>query len=389
VPSRHGSTVETWASRRLPYVDNLKVLLIAGVIAGHAVASYSDQDFWPYAEMNEVELSQATMVTLFAVVAPATLLMIPLLFLVAGLLTPGSLDRKGVGPFIKDRLLRLGVPFAAYVLLLQPLLMYPVHPPGEKPGSYWYEFVGGGDQALDTGPLWFVGVLLIFSTGYAAWVRVRRARPAGPHAWEVTGPRLVALAAVVAAVTFLVRLEIPLGGANRLVKLNLWEWPGCAAVFALGLVGYRDGWLDGLPDRLHRRCRVATLGALLGFAMFAVLIPVVGLDEAQLWGGWGWPALLFVTLESLLVVFGSMWLLSASQRHLGRDFRWAGPRVSRSAYGAFMVQVVPLIGLAFALRPVPLPAELKALVLAVASVVASFAIAWLLISRVPGLRRVL
>jgi hypothetical protein len=272
VPSRHGSTVETWASRRLPYVDNLKVLLIAGVIAGHAVASYSDQDFWPYAEMNEVELSQATMVTLFAVVAPATLLMIPLLFLVAGLLTPGSLDRKGVGPFIKDRLLRLGVPFAAYVLLLQPLLMYPVHPPGEKPGSYWYEFVGGGDQALDTGPLWFVGVLLIFSTGYAAWVRVRRARPAGPHAWEVTGPRLVALAAVVAAVTFLVRLEIPLGGANRLVKLNLWEWPGCAAVFALGLVGYRDGWLDGLPDRLHRRCRVATRGALLGFAMFAVLI---------------------------------------------------------------------------------------------------------------------
>ena len=81
--------------------------------------------------------------------------------------------------------------------------------------------------------------------------------------------------------------------------------------------------------------------------------------------------------------------MAVAQRHLARGFRWAGPRVSRSAYGAFMVQVVPLIGLAFALQPVPLPAEVKALVLAAASVAASFALAWLMISRVPGLRRVL
>lgn len=386
-PSRHGSEVEHWASTRRVYVDNLKVLLIAGIIAGHAIASYSDEDFWPYAEMNEVALSSVTQILLYAVVAPATLLMIPLLFLVAGLLTPRSVDGKGAGPFVRDRLLRLGVPFAAYVLLLQPLLMYPVHPPGEKPTSYWDEFIGAGDQTLDTGPLWFVGVLLVFSLAYAAWVGLRPARSS--DAREVTGRGLLALAATVAVVTFLVRLEIPLGGSNKLVGLNLWEWPGCAAVFALGVVGYRNGWLAALPDRLHRLCRLATLGALTGFAVFAAVIPIVGMDEDRMWGGWDWPALLFVSLESVLVVFGSLWLLSVAQRHLDRGFRWAGPRVSRSAYGAFMVQVVPLIGLAFALRPVPLPAELKALVLAVASVVASFAVAWLLISSVPGLKRVL
>jgi hypothetical protein len=382
--------VERWASKRLPYVDNLKVLLIAGIIVGHAIASYSDEDFWPYAEMNEVALSQATQLVLYAVVAPATLLMIPLLFLVAGLLTPASMDRKGPGPFVHDRLLRLGVPFAAYVLLLQPLLMYPVYPTGEKRGSYWYEFIGGGDQALDTGPLWFVGVLLVFSLLYAAWVRARGGGAAGPRGGrEVTGRQLLALAAMVAVATFLVRVQIPLGGDNRLVKLNLWEWPGCAAMFALGVVGYRTGWLAALPDRLHRLSRLATLGALTAFAVFAAVIPPLGLDEGQLWGGWGWPALLFVSLESVLVVFGSLWLLSGAQRHLDHAFRWAGPRVSRSAYGAFMVQSVPLIGLAFALRPLPLPAEVKALLLAVASVALSFALAWLLISRVPGLRRVL
>jgi hypothetical protein len=205
----------------------------------------------------------------------------------------------------------------------------------------------------------------------------------------VTGRRLLALAATVAALTFLVRLEIPLGGSNKVVSLNLWEWPECAAAFALGVIGFRSGWLATLPDRLRRTCRLATLSALVGFAVFAGAVPALGLDEDQLWGGWGWPALLFVVLESVLAIFGSLWLLSGAQRHLDRGFRWAGPRVSRSAYGAFMVQVVPLIGLAFALRPVPLPAEVKALALAVAAVVVSFGLAWLLISRVPGLRRVL
>ncbi len=389
VSSGHGAAAEQWASSRRGYVDNLKVLLIAGIIAGHAIASYSDEDFWSYAEMNEVTLSQPTQIMLYAVVAPATLLMIPLLFLVAGLLTPGSLDRKGPGPFVRDRLLRLGIPFAVYVLLLQPPMMYPVHPPGETPTSYWSEFLGAGDQTLDTGPLWFVGVLLIFSLGYALWVRLRGGPPPAPRRGEMTLGRLLALAVLVAGATYLIRLAVPLGGSNKLVSLNVWEWPGCVTVFALGVVGYRLGWLEELPDRLRRRTRAVTLGALAGFAVFAGVIPVVGMDEDRMWGGWGWPAAVFVSLESLLVVFGSLWLLSAAQRHLDRDFRWAGPRVSRSAYGAFMVQVVPLIGLAFALRPVPMPAEVKALVLAVASVVASFGVAWLLISRVPGLRRVL
>ena len=48
-----------------------------------------------------------------------------------------------------------------------------------------------------------------------------------------------------------------------------------------------------------------------------------------------------------------------------------------------------LIGLAIALRPLPLPAEAKALIVATGGVVGSFALAWLLISRVPEVRRVL
>ena len=38
--------------------------------------------------------------------------------------------------------------------------------------------------------------------------------------------------------------------------------------------------------------------------------------------------------------------------------------IGRSAYGAFMLQGPVLLGLAIALRPLPLPAEIKALLVA-------------------------
>jgi glucans biosynthesis protein C len=42
--------------------------------------------------------------------------------------------------------------------------------------------------------------------------------------------------------------------------------------------------------------------------------------------------------------------------------------ISRSAYGAFMLQGVVLIGLAIALRPLSLPAKVKALIVAAGGV---------------------
>jgi hypothetical protein len=54
-----------------------------------------------------------------------------------------------------------------------------------------------------------------------------------------------------------------------------------------------------------------------------------------------------------------------------------------------MLQGPVLIGLAIALRPLALPAEVKALLAAAGGVVGSFALAWLLINKVPGVRRIL
>jgi hypothetical protein len=50
-------------------VDNLKVILIAAVIAGHAVLGYTELDAWSYADMREVTLRPAVAYVLLATFA--------------------------------------------------------------------------------------------------------------------------------------------------------------------------------------------------------------------------------------------------------------------------------------------------------------------------------
>jgi hypothetical protein len=389
-PGGRGLAAERWAAKRQLYLDNLKVVLIAAIIAGHGIVGYSKLGFWAYADVRETTLSPVTEAVALAAAAPFGLFLIPLLFLAAGLLTPASLARKGAGAYARDRLLRLGIPFAVFTFGVWPALLYALYRPlGNASGSYWAELVGTSQEGLDTGYLWFVGDLLLFSLAYAGWVKLRAGHRGRPWQGEVTGRHLLLIAAAVAILTFGARLAFPFD-SQKYVDLNLYQWPECVALFGLGIVAAGKGWLTAVPDRLYRQCRIATLAAVAAFAVFVGIGTALGAVSEQSWGGGlHWDALTFAVLESALAVFGPVWLLGVAQRHLGRRLRWARPAASRSAYGAFLLQGLVLIGLAVALRPLALAAEVKALMVACGGVAGSFALAWLLVSRVPGVARIL
>lgn len=193
--------------------------------------------------------------------------------------------------------------------------------------------------------------------------------------------------AVVAATSFAIRLIYPYGSESGFSDLNFWEWPACIAVFGLGVVGSRQGWLAAVPDDLARRCRTFTLSAVVAMASLLLLAGALdAVDDAL--GGWHWLGGIFVLVEAMLTVFGSVWLLSVAEHRLNRRYRW-GPTLSRSAYAAFLLQTAFLLALAVALRPLLLPAEVKAPVVAIGGIIASFAAAWFLIKKVPGVSRVL
>lgn len=95
-----------------------------------------------------------------------------LLFLIAGLLTPGPLQRKGAKAHLVDRTRRLGVPFAAYVMLVYPIAEWA----GKREGSIWDHLRDAWtrpEPGLDPGPMWFVGVWLLFTAVYVVWRQVR------------------------------------------------------------------------------------------------------------------------------------------------------------------------------------------------------------------------
>ncbi|MFB3739146.1 MAG: acyltransferase, partial [Candidatus Velamenicoccus archaeovorus] len=341
------------AAPRLAYLDNLKTLLIAGIIAGHAFMGYAEFGSWTYQDVQEVTLSPVVeTVFVIAVFALGGLFLMALFFLISGLLTEGSLVRKGQSRFVADRLWRLGVPFAVSTLVVWPLLEYALLEPFLHRGSYWRSFADT-DPVLDSGPMWFVGVLLLYSLALVAWRRSVPPAPPAPH--ELRWRDLGLLSLVVGLLTFAVRIVYP-ADSNQALNAHVWAWPEYIAMFGLGVAAARHGWLRPVPRDLASRCGIATIVVVVVVPVAIVSSGPLGLEEDAFFGGWGWPALLGGMSEGLVAISAPVWLLAVAQRHLGGT----GPlrrAMARASYLAFMVQGPVLVGLMLALRKVPLPGD--------------------------------
>jgi hypothetical protein len=370
---------------RVAYLDNLKLVLVAVIIAGHGALAYGDlESAWPYQDVQEVQLAGVSNVTLSALVIPAALFAMGLFFLISGLVTPGSVSRKGPRTFARDRLIRLGGPLVVWTLVIWPGSIWAAHLAAGETHSFWWQFMQA-DPILDTGPMWFVEVLLIYSLAYAGWRYWRRGAGESPsvasnRSAPLSGRTLVALAAGISVVTVLVRLVLP-AASGQIGQSHLWQWPQFVAMFGLGIVAAERGWLDPVPDRIRRGCGFAALGGVVAFGVLGATMAAAGVDGSVLFElRLHWAPLTLAAIEGPLAVGASVWLLGFAQRRFERPPGPLGRAVARSAYGAFLFQGVVLIGLMIALRPIGVPAEIKALAVACLGVAGSFALAWVLVT---------
>jgi len=369
------------------YLDNLKLLLVAVIIAGHGALAYGDlESAWPYQDVQEVQLADVTNLALSLVVIPAALFAMGLFFLISGLVTPRSVSRKGPRVFARDRLVRLGVPLAAWTLVVWPASIWAAHLAAGERHSFWWQWKDA-DPVLDAGPMWFAEVLLVYSLAYAAWRSWRRhgVHGEGPAARgrgaELSGRTLVALAAAISLATVLVRLVFP-AGSGQIGQSHLWQWPQLVAMFGLGIVAAQRGWLDPVSDRIRRRAGYAALGGVAAFGVLGATMAATGTDGDALFDlRLHWAPLTLAAIEGPLAVGASVWLLAVAQEHLTRRGNPLGRALARSAYGAFFLQGVVLIGLMIAMRPLGVPAEVKAVTVAALGVAGSFALSYLLVSR--------
>jgi hypothetical protein len=373
---------------RVAYLDNLKLLLVAVIIAGHGALAYGSlESAWPYQDIQEVQLGGLSDIALALVVIPAALFAMGLFFLISGLVIPGSVSRKGPRTFARDRLVRLGLPLTLWALLIWPGAVWVAHLAAGQTHSFWWQFMDE-DPFLDTGPMWFVEVLLIYSLVYAAWRYWHPRRGTGDDSTKpsnrsapLSGRALIVLAAAISVATILVRPVFP-AASGQIGQSHLWQWPQFVTMFALGIVAAERGWFDPVPDRIRRGCGLAALGGVAAFLVIAAFMAAVGVDGDVLFDpGIHWAPLALAALEGPLAVGTSVWLLGAAQRHLRRHPCPLGRAMARSAYGAFLLQGIVLIGLMIAFRPIGVPAEVKALAVAGLGVIVSFVLAWALATR--------
>lgn len=363
---------------RYTYADNLKVLLVVGVIVGHATMAWTGVGDWVFDEPHVREPMLSILILMSVVGA---LFAMPLFFLVAGAFTPASLQRKGLRRFLIDRIVRLGLPMIFFIIFLSPIIEY------VDPGSAGWD-KGFGAFALHIwwppapGPTWFLGVLLVFSIGYAVVRAVWPSRTTGvprPRIWQ-----LAAAAGIVALVSYVVRFAVPLG--VEVWRLALGQAPAWLTGFTLGVLGGERGWFNPIDPSIARRMRQVAWTAAAGCVLFVSAGMVMGADIDDFAGGGTWQSLVTAAFEGALVVGMSLWLLDVFRRRFYHQGE-LGRQMSRGAYPAFVLHQLILVGLVLATRWILWPPEIEYLTVAVLGVAGSFGLASLIV-RIPGVSRV-
>lgn len=362
---------------RLAYVDNLRVAMTVLVVAHHVALAYGNLGMWPNWEQPRSAVAGLPL-DVFVLINQSYFM--GFFFLISGLFVPRSVDRRGAGGFLRERVRRLGIPLVAALIIIRPLYALPQYldqPAGGRE-PYWTFFLTN----WNIGPLWFLEVLLLFSLGYAVF---RRARP-GATEMSVRPVRVWQLLAFIAAlglVTYAWRIMIPVG-TSLLAIPSASHLPQYAALFVVGLLAFRRGWLTALPARTG-----LLGGSLLLFSMLPMIL-LGGYETLQNGAAVppaGLPHLGFALWEAAFGIGAILVLIAVFRRRVTGDGRLA-QFLARNAFAVYLVHAPVVVGVVALMHPVTTDPLVKFAIGLPISLVASWGLS-ALIRKLPGVRSVL
>lgn len=250
-------------SARLIWVDWLKALVVLGVVVYHAAQ--------PFVLTEWIVTTDDRSLLLSGLAGIGYLFAMPLMFLLAGVTGMLAIERRTVGQYLGVRLLRLGLPLLAGLVLLSPFESWVGHLSGGGTTPYpafAVEYLATAEITLspmwlgEVGHhLWFLGFLLAYVlVSLPFLVRLRGRPPPSRGAGVPPLLLLVAPAVVLGLLQWPLRAAFP--GYRDWADAVLW-----LAYFALGVALARD------------RRSVALIGAwgprmlLPAFVLLVALVP--------------------------------------------------------------------------------------------------------------------
>ncbi|NTV36146.1 MAG: acyltransferase [Anaerolineaceae bacterium] len=379
---------------RLNYLDTLRAILIALVIALHTAIAYGAIGDWPYRDPAESEIASILLTFVTATVQAFSL---GLYFFIAGYFTPSSYDRKGSLQFWKDRLLRLGIPLIIYTFALSRISVFVAgRANGEITVPFWNYASRTFITDADEGPTWFIFALLLFLIGYTIWRLATRSISPEKLAWtrrlKVPGKKeIISFGLVISVLMFVVGLKSKVGdtvevfGIFNLMTIFFVQY---ILAFVAGTLAYRNDWINRFNGKDLRFWAWFSLGLILMLpVLFFLGGAATGGSADAFSGGPYWQSAVFMLWVGLFGVAFSMTLilwLRDRKKSQSRVMAFAGP----NSYGVYLIHPLILIPITVAMTSVPIPPLLKFVIVLPTVVVLCFLITAGL-RRIPGVKAIL
>jgi hypothetical protein len=380
------------AKPRLLYIDNLRILLTILVILHHLAIGYGAPGDNIYVEAGEISIVSTILMTLFVAINQSFFM--GFFFMISSYFIPGSYDRKGTGPYVLDRLKRLGIPLLFYIAVIDPLLKFMLARYYGYPGSlgqYLRLHLQNtlDHKALGVGPLWFVAALLIFSLAYVLW-RLVFSHPAASHPSEGKAPSnwvIAGFALILGLLTFVVRIWIPVGRQFDLLGFQLAHFVQYIAMFIIGIFAYRRNWFSALSVA---QAKVWLGIIILLLLLFPALFVAAGALEGDLdkaFGGFHWQSLAYSVWEQFMCMAMVVTLLVWFRTRFNQQGSLAR-KMSAAAYATYIFHRPTITLLALALLSIELDLALKFILVAPVAVALSFLVGYA-VKKLPLARDIL
>lgn len=372
--------------KRAYYIDNLRIFLTALVIIHHTAIAYGASGGWCYITPNTVKGAQ--MIGLSSLLAVDQAFFMSFFFFISALFTPKSVDRKGVGRFIKDRLIRLGIPLLLTMYLINPSLLYGIAVYTNQTTLGWGEYVGKIISGIPTtSHMWFVLALLIFESIYLLF-RSTVKKPVSEMviSYLPSNRGILLFIAACGVLAFFIRMIYPIGGKN-FIGLQFGYFGLYTVFYFLGIWAGRNNWEERLSYNQAKRWGLVALIAI----PLIVVAWISLLNDPSLFnqfvGGFHWRSFALSAWETVVCTGLCYFLFLFFRNRFNRSNQFF-TEMAANSYAVYFLHPLFVVGLTMLFEKVVLPPFATFLIVAPLGVISCFAVCHL-IRKIPGVNKVL
>ena len=376
---------------RMFFLDNLKILLTILVIMQHTMITYGAAGGWYFVDPNTDELS-SILLSIFAGLNQGFFM--GLFFFISTYFVPGSYNRKGPKKFLKDRFIRLGIPYIIYIATVNPIMVYLLYYESEMSffafyTSYFQSPERIGEYVSSNGPLWFILTLIIFAVFYCLWRQIYKTNPEKETEKKPPSNKFLVIIIIIMTVpTFLIRLVVPFTTGYNILNIQLAFVVQYIIMLILGVVAYKRDWFRNISDKQGKMWLTIALLSIIYMLLVGLAAGALEGDITRLAGGLHWEAFAYALWESIYCIGMSIGLVTLFRKKWNTQVK-AAKTVSANAYTIYLIHAPVLVGISVLLVVVLIFPILKFIIVLANVLLLCFLISHFILRQIPGTKRVL